>query len=213
MILAKTRPISIYTVIAMALLLGIANQCHAESLLENSRTTAVDTGRVRKLYMDGEFEQAIAILDTCLKAKRAYSHADSVFIFKHLGVMHAARYETRERGKMYMHALLMVEPTARILDMYASDMIYMIFKNIQEEFEANRFRRDHASNISQGNGQSEPIRSTNRDEQPLKQFSEKPNSHILAWVGVGTILVATGAITYFLLSQPIKKSTPPPSFE
>src|SRR4051812_15590847 len=86
---------------------------------------ALDTARVRKLYQDGEFDQAIGILETALKEKRVVDHSDSVFVFKHLGVMYAANESTRERGKYFMLQLLTIEPTARIMDMYASDMIYM----------------------------------------------------------------------------------------
>ena len=90
----------------------------------------VDTAAVRKLYLDGDFEQAVEILETGLNEKRPFDHADSVFIFKHLGVMYAAKYETRERGKYFMHQLLLTEPTAKIMDMYASDMIYMVMDAI-----------------------------------------------------------------------------------
>ncbi len=110
---------------------------------ENSATRSlgplrVDSAKVHSLYLDGEFDAAIAVLEADLKETRQYRHEDSVFIYKHLGVMYAAQYDTREKGKYYMHRVLLVEPTAKIMDMYASDMIYMIFRNIQEEFEQNR---------------------------------------------------------------------------
>src|SRR6185503_3085647 len=96
-----------------------------------------DTNRIHSSYLDGDFDKATQMLEAWLAAKRPMSHSDSVFAFKHLGVMYAARNDTREKGKYYMYQLLTVEPTARILDMYASDMIYMIFKNIQDEVAAN----------------------------------------------------------------------------
>lgn len=96
----------------------------------------LDTAAVRKFYLEGEFDRAIEDIERAMKWDRVFSHEDSVFMFKHLGVMYAAKYETREKGRHYMYQLLTVEPTARILDMYASEMIYMIFKNIQTEFEA-----------------------------------------------------------------------------
>src|SRR5258706_10058147 len=104
----------------------------------------MDTAKIRKLYLDGDFEEAIEILETGIREKRPFNHGDSVFFCNHLGVMYAAKYHTREKRKYYMHMLLMVEPTARILDMYASDMIYMIFKNIQDEFDQTRMRLSRA---------------------------------------------------------------------
>jgi hypothetical protein len=98
----------------------------------------LDTARIHQTYIDGDFDLAIELIEDALKYGGPFTHEDSVFIFKHLGVMHTARYETREKGKQYLLQLLHVEPTAKIMDMYASDMIYMIFKNIRDEFESSR---------------------------------------------------------------------------
>lgn len=159
-----------------------------------SRTLKVDTALVRKLYLDGEFERAIAILESDLKANVPFDHGDSVFIFKHLGVMFAARYETRERGKMYMHQLLMTEPTAKIMDMYASDMIYMIFKNIQDEFETNRRR------FGQGDT-TVPVLTKDNEETGTgthpKSAGSGSHGHLALWIGAA--VVAAGVGGYFLV--------------
>jgi hypothetical protein len=95
----------------------------------------MDTAKLHAIYLDGDFDQAIHTMEGALKSKKPLTHADSVFIFKHLGVMYAATPATREKGRYYMAQLIYIEPTAKILDMYASDMIYLIFRNVQEEFE------------------------------------------------------------------------------
>lgn len=143
----------------------------------------VDSSRVQKLYMDGEFEPAIAILEMDLKSGKNLSHNDSVFIFKHLGVMYAATYETRERGKAYMFQLLMVEPTAKIMDMYASDMIYMIFKNIQDEFETKRARLG--------------------PERPAAKPPEKEpkGSGLRTGIWIGAAVLAVGVGAYLILAS------------
>jgi hypothetical protein len=156
----------------------------------------LDTATVRKLYLDGEFEGAIEVLEAGLKEKRPFDHKDSVFIFKHLGVMYAAKYETREKGKYYMHELLMTEPTARIMDMYASDMIYMIFKNIQDEFEANRVKLNHAESLVHGNTQTGPA-TENVPEEPEPKRSHRA----YYWVGATSVVVVAGVAAFFLLSQ------------
>ncbi|HLP42511.1 MAG TPA: hypothetical protein VK465_13465 [Fibrobacteria bacterium] len=149
---------------------------------------SLDTSAVRKLYLDGDFDLAIDQLEMALKYDTSFSHQDSVFCFKHLGVMHAAKYETREKGKLYMHKLLEVEPTARILDMDASDMIYMIFKNIQDEY--------HSMNpVVTPHPEPRPER------QPVKEPSKEPAKEptkrkSLAWVGwtTGTLAAAGGIV-------------------
>jgi hypothetical protein len=170
----------------------------------------VDTAVIRKLYLDGEFEPAIEILETGLTEKRPFNHVDSVFIFKHLGVMYAAKYETRERGKYFMHQLLMTEPTARIMDMYASDMIYMIFKNIQDEFDQTRGRLSRAEDHVRGNAQS--------DGDPALQGgagqpAKASKGHALIWAGATTAIVAAGVAAYFILSDEPKTTTRVASFE
>jgi hypothetical protein len=155
----------------------------------------VDSARVHKLYMEGDFDMAIPLLENNLKDSRQYRHEDSVFIFKHLGVMYAAQYETREKGKYYMHRLLMVEPTAKIMDMYASDMIYMIFKNIQEEFEQNRAQLTLHS-VGAGDPRMDSTHSPKTDPSGNSSTGKK-----WIWTGAAVATVAAGVGTYFLLAD------------
>lgn len=162
------------------------------------RKPPFDSGKVRRYYLDGDFEEAIAILETAIKEQRNFNHADSVFFCKHLGVMYAAKYDTREKGKRYMLQLLQIEPSARILDMYASDMIYMIFKNIQDEFDATRMRLDRAEKNWKGTqGDTMPVAKT----AIPKGESKTSGSHTLVWVGAGTVAVAAGVAAYFIFSD------------
>lgn len=179
--------------------LGAFGDAMAAGPKKEAGRSGLDSAQVRKFYMDGDFDPAIKMLEDAMKQGRNLNHHDSVFAFKHLGVMYAAKYETRELGKMYMHKLLMVEPTARIMDMYASDMIYMIFKNIQDEFESTRVKLVQAEKNYKGNTQSGPVEpvSRERDREP-----KKGGSHVLAWVGVSAALVAAGVVTYFVLLEP-----------
>jgi hypothetical protein len=156
--------------------------------------------------MDGEFEDAIAILEKGLSDNRPFSHEDSVFIFKHLGVMNAARYETRELGKRYMFQLLMIEPTAKIMDMYASDMIYMIFKNIQDEFQTQRARYAHAKDLEAGTQQTEPSPKTHPPEDKPKPKSSRGNRSLF-WVGATGAVAAVGVVTYIILSPGTTRTT------
>lgn len=144
----------------------------------------LDTASVRKFYLEGDFDRAIEDIERALKWDRSFSHQDSVFMFKHLGVMHAAKYETREKGKHYMFQLLAVEPAARILDMYASDMIYMIFKNIQTEFEATQGR------LVVDNGDAAPD-SAGKKQAAAGKKGRKGGRVWLAWT-TGVVAAAGG---------------------
>ena len=112
---------------------------------------AMDTVAIHTMYLEGDFERATGILEKALGENRLATHEDSIFAFKHLGVMYAADNNSREKGKYYMLQLVTMEPTARIMDMYASDMIYMIFKNIQEEYEVTKGKMIRAERHVAGN--------------------------------------------------------------
>jgi hypothetical protein len=170
-----------------------------------SESPRLDSAQVHRLYLDGEFDAAIAILEENLKETRQYRHEDSVFIFKHLGVMYTAQYETREKGKYYMHKLLSVEPGARIMDMYASDMIYMIFKNIQEEYEQSRMyhslkdRKDsRADSMSAGGSRSGADEAGKRPERAAQAKPEGGRKWL--WTGVTVAAVAAGVGAYYIFS-------------
>jgi hypothetical protein len=109
---------------------------------------------IHALYLEGDFDKATVLLEQAFAQHAIRTHDDSVFAYKHLGVMNAASDDTREKGKYYMIQLLQLEPTAKILDMYASDMIYMIYKNIKEEFEENRRKLRTAESHMIGNHQA-----------------------------------------------------------
>jgi hypothetical protein len=159
-----------------------------------NKPASIDTTAIHKVYLDGDFEEAIDMIESAMRRTRNFTHAESIFIFKHLGVMYTAKYETRELGKKYMMQLLHVEPGARIMDMYASDMIYMIFKNIRDEFELSRAKLERAEiQLNGGNvaaGGSDSGRSGNSTS---KASASKERSH--AWVGwTAGVLAAAGGV-------------------
>jgi hypothetical protein len=159
----------------------------------SGKKAVIDTSHVRKLYQDGDFEPAIGILEEAIRNKNVPDHRDSVFVFKHLGVMYAASEHTRERGKYFMMQLLTIEPTARIMDMYASDMIYMIFRNIQEEFSQNHFVPVTAASSHEPT----PVTPAEPD-RPTAAPSKSGRGKIFAWAGA----VAVGAgVTLYVLNN------------
>jgi hypothetical protein len=161
------------------------------------RTDLLDTVAIHALYMDGEFEPALEKLEDARRMGLLKTHGDSVFAFKHLGVMYAAKYETQETGKRYMYQLLSIEPSVRILDMYASDMIYMIFKNVQAEYEIRMARpgTDSLKPVSASTGPSTAHpRTSLRRTWPY-------------WMAGAILIVGTGTAAYFLLDN----ETPEPT--
>lgn len=175
----------------------------AKTAAAKAAKPVLDTAHIHSIYLDGDFDQAIRLLDGALKGKRALTHADSVFIFKHLGVIYAATPSTREKGRYYMLQLISIEPTAKILDMYASDMIYLIFRNVQEEFE-NKYGRSIASAPAPDTvpaSHPEPP----KDSVPAKA-PEKAGHGTAYWVAGGAaVAVGVAGLVYILLDNPEPK--------
>lgn len=169
---------------------------------------AIDTARVHALYLDGDFDQAIRHLETALKGRRPLSHGDSVFAFKHLGVMYAATPATREKGRYYMLQLISIEPTAKILDMYASDMIYLIFRNVQEEYESKRGKAIGAAPAADtvAATTAAPRKDSLPAPAPIAATPSRDRKRTLYWVAGGAA-VAAGAmgLVFILLDDPQPK--------
>ncbi|MDB5105361.1 MAG: hypothetical protein JWP91_3050 [Fibrobacteres bacterium] len=163
----------------------------------------MDTAKLHATYLDGDFDQAIRTMETALKSKKIpLTHADSVFIFKHLGVMYAATPATREKGRYYMAQLIYIEPTAKILDMYASDMIYLIFRNVQEEFENKNPNVAKAKAVPADT--VKPVAEPIAAPAPAAPVASQGSSHKKAYMITGGAVVAVGTIglLYILLNDP-----------
>jgi hypothetical protein len=155
----------------------------------------MDTTKVHEQYLEGDFDAAIRTLEAQLKSGKAMTHAESVFVYKHMGVMYAAQKSTQEKGKHYMHQLIAIEPTAKILDMYASDMIHLIFRNVQEEFEVKRARLQPAADTTAAAPAPEPAP---QPAAPVAETKGKGSNKTLFMAAAGAA-VAVGALTLFLV--------------
>jgi hypothetical protein len=176
------------------------------------RKYVLDTNAVHKQYIDGDFDEAIDKLEIGLKYVTPLSHEDSVFIFKHLGVMYTSKYDSREKGKQFMMRLLEVEPTARIMDMYASDMIYMIFKNIQDEYELAQMKLKRAQDLqAEANLTGNGARENEDQKNPASTHgSGRPsvsNAKTFIWLGAAAVMIGAGVAVYVLADGPKAKAT------
>ncbi len=189
--------------------LAASNSANADSL-----TPALDTNDIHAIYTDGDFDKATQVLEKALTDKQVFTHADSTFVFKHLGVMYAANESTREKGKYYMMQLLTIEPTARIMDMYASDMIYMIFKNIKDEYDLSRERLQRAEQHVAGNranpspapADSSRVASVipmdKKQEAKPVEVKTKRNARKYYWLGgTGLALAGLGVTAFYFMEE------------
>jgi hypothetical protein len=94
----------------------------------------LDTAAAHATYADGDFDQVVATLEPYLTQKLPMSRAESLFVFKHLGVIFSKDAPSREKGKYCFRKLFDLNPEAQILDMYATDDIYAVFRTVRDEW-------------------------------------------------------------------------------
>ena len=170
----------------------------------------LDTAQIHLIYLDGDFDKSISLIENFLNSKKYMSDGDSVFAFKHLGVMYAANTATREKGRGYMYQLINIEPTAKLMDMYACDMIYLIFHNVEEDYAV---KREKAVKALTKRNEEVPVQGSNEGLNTNASSaqitgSKKTNSKRNFYITGGVVAaVGVGALLYILLDSPKTSST------
>jgi hypothetical protein len=84
-------------------------------------------------YVNGNFETVIARINDFQKENPRHSREDSIFIARHLAVVHAANPKSVEAGKHWMYRLILLSPTADLSGMYVSEEIDRLFDRVKQE--------------------------------------------------------------------------------
>jgi hypothetical protein len=99
----------------------------------------LDQKAIRKIYSDGEFDNALSKLEEFQRTAESFPREDSLFLYKDLGVIYSHPKETREKGQAYFFKLLRMDPQASIVDMYASGSVKDVFEDARQEVNASAF--------------------------------------------------------------------------
>ena len=105
---------------------------------------SLDKPVISKAYFEGDFHRILPPLEAWRTSRAAKTHEDSIFVYKYLSVIYAADSTTRNKAESYMVQLLKLMPTIELVDMYISDNIEAIFKDVQEKFlKQQQYIRNH----------------------------------------------------------------------
>lgn len=163
-------------------------------------------------YNEGDFDKVIAEIETFTRANRTYTRADSIFIAKHLAVVHTANPSTREKGKYYMYRLLEMVPSAELVDMFVSDEIDRIFDKVRKEFLSRQqgFGVD-STQISipdKPAGKGDPALAAARTADPAQPSATQGDTGVAPfykkrgfWMMTGAGLAAVGAVVTYVHAQ------------
>jgi hypothetical protein len=93
--------------------------------------------------------------------------------------------------------------------MYASDMIYMIFKNIQEEFSISRAKYIRAETHLKKNQAPEARREEEASPKPVRKSDPAKVSRAKTyfWMGAAAALIGAGVAVYVIADGEPAKAT------
>jgi hypothetical protein len=115
------------------LLLSCASLSHAAFGFKLDGT--LDKDAISFAYFEGEFSRVLPPLENYrLNFPAAATREDSIFVYKYLSVIYAADPKTKIKAESFMVQLLKLMPTIELIDLYISDNIQAIFKNVKADY-------------------------------------------------------------------------------
>lgn len=151
----------------------------------------LDKDAISHAYFEGEFSRVMPPLEMFRQSFPGNAtRDDSIFVYKYLSVIYAADSSTRPKAESFMVQLVKMKPTIELIDLYISDNIQAIFKNVKQSYlEQQKYVREHDF---QGN---------NREGDKIPDAKKAKSSQWVWWTlgGVGTAAIATTA--YYALND------------
>jgi hypothetical protein len=152
---------------------------------------SLNKSEISHAFFEGEFSRILPPLEMYRQSFPASAtRDDSIFVYKYLSVIYAADSSTRHKAESFMFQLIKMNPAIELIDLYVSDTIESIFRNVKKDYlEREKYMRDRDV---LGNGRKDTASAA----------TLKPHSK--AWIGwtLGGIGVAAAATTaYYILHE------------
>ncbi len=152
----------------------------------------LDKTAISHAYFEGEFARILPPLEVVRQSFPGQAKKeDSIFVYKYLSVIYAADPKTKLKAESYMVQLIKLMPTIELVDLYISDNIEAIFKNVKQSYvQQQAYVGSHDE--------------YGRDKNPASTGGVKVAPRSKKWLwwtlgGVGTAAIATTA--YFVLHE------------
>jgi hypothetical protein len=170
------------------------------SAAKNASQANLDINKeeLHSLYTEGEFDVLNVRLQRIIDSKAPMARDESLFVFKHLGVVLAADSTKKENAKYYLLKLLSIDSSSTLFDMDVSDGIYSLFKNLKDEHRARLISKSVGDFASMPN--QNPASATSRKANAT---TRRGNRHLFYWTAGGAVFFAVaGGAVYFLQPKP-----------
>jgi hypothetical protein len=153
----------------------------------------LDKKAISHAYFEGEFSRILPPLETFRQTYPNPSKDDQIFVYKYLSVIYAADSSTRKKAESYMVQLVKLMPTIELIDLYISDNIQAIFKDVKANFlKQQKYVREH-------DVYGHP---SGADTDSAAAYKPRKKSHAAFWWTLGGLgVTAAAATTYILVSE------------
>ncbi len=195
-------------ILTLCLGVFVPTKTHAHPAFGFKQDGVLDKATISRAYFEGEFSAILAPLEMYQQHfPVTATKDDSIFVYKYLSVIYAADSSTRKKAESCMVQLIKMKPTIELLDLYISDNIASIFKNVKQSYlQQQKYVREHDL---VGN---EKTATENQNTSAVEKAKPRPTTWIPWTVGaVGVAAVATTA--YFILDDNHKTTNQPSSFK
>ncbi len=99
--------------------------------------SSFNKSEIQGLYLAGDFEALVALLENLRYEHRLHDREDSIFIFKYLGVIYGADEGTRKKAESFLYDLLKLDPNANLTDLGVGMNVENIFEKVRRRYEQN----------------------------------------------------------------------------
>jgi hypothetical protein len=98
---------------------------------------AVDRNEVLSLYMEGDFETLVALLENIRRERQLRDREDSVFIYKFLGVIYGADERTKRKAESFLYQMLELDPNEDLSALGVGESVQKIFERVRTKVQAD----------------------------------------------------------------------------
>ncbi len=188
---------SLATLVAIALTLFVLP---ARAAFGFNVDGTLDKNEISHAYFEGEFSRILPPLEAFRQTYPNPTKDDQIFVYKYLSVIYAANPSTRKKAESYMVQLVKLMPTIELIDLYISDNIRSIFKDVKSNFlKQQQYVREH--DVYGHPSGTDSTSSSTAATNPAASTQSRKGSHTALWWTLGGLGVTAAATTIILLSE------------
>jgi hypothetical protein len=172
--------------------------------VQAARAATLDTNKILAAYKNSEFELVPGYAEPFTKGKASFSRAESLFVYKYLGVVSAHNDKSKDNAMLFFHHMLQMDPCVTLENMVVSEKVERILGEARKKVAACELKSGAASGTAQVAGSGASSAALTPTEEEGKKAKRKPIDPVWYWVAGGAVVAGAG-ITAALVLMPEEK--------